>query len=94
MLFVIIHLKLFIINNFKINFRLIREEKMNVNQRHPLGWTPLHVAVINDKLENVKVLIAAGADPNAPDEFSNVYNTAVNKRMHAIDGNYSYTVEV
>lgn len=65
--------------------RLIREEKMNVNQKHPLGWTPLHVAVINDKLENVRVLLAAGADPNAPDEFSNVYNTAVNKRMHAID---------
>lgn len=65
--------------------RLIREENLNVNQRHPLGWTPLHVAVINDKLENVKVLLAAGADPNAPDEFSNVYNTAVNKRMHAID---------
>lgn len=71
----------------KIYFRLIKEEKLNVNQRHLLGWTPLQVAVINDKPENVKILLAAGADPNAPDEFSNVYNTAVNKRMHAIDGN-------
>lgn len=65
--------------------RLIKDEQLNVNQRHPLGWTPLHVAVINDKLENVRVLIEAEADLNAPDEFSNVFNTAVSKRMHAID---------
>ena len=47
------------------------------------------MAVINDKLENVRVLIEAEADLNAPDEFSNVFNTAVSKRMHAIDGNGS-----
>lgn len=31
--------------------------------------SPLHIAIINDKLEVVKVLINFGADPNIEDEF-------------------------
>ncbi|XP_054268937.1 caseinolytic peptidase B protein homolog [Macrosteles quadrilineatus] len=65
--------------------RMIAEEKVNVNQKHPLGWTALQVAVINNKVGNVKVLLAAGADPNVPDDFSNANKVAATKRLYAFD---------
>src|SRR5262245_35876548 len=45
-------------------------EKHQVNMKHPLGWTPLHVACVNDDMEAVKLLIKHGADPNIQDTFS------------------------
>ncbi|XP_065842377.1 mitochondrial disaggregase-like [Oscarella lobularis] len=35
---------------------------IDVNSTHELGWSTLHVAVINDQIEVVKVLLDAGAD--------------------------------
>uniref|UniRef100_A0A1B6LFU2 AAA+ ATPase domain-containing protein n=1 Tax=Graphocephala atropunctata TaxID=36148 RepID=A0A1B6LFU2_9HEMI len=65
--------------------RMIVEDKINVNQKHPLGWTALQVAIINNKMANAKVLLAAGADPNLPDDFSNVNKVAAAKRLYTLD---------
>lgn len=59
-----------------------------MNTRHPLGWTALQAAAINGKTEAVKFLLKNGADPNAGDEFVNVYKTAMEKGLHSLDGNY------
>lgn len=61
---------------------------MDVNSKHPLGWTALHVAAINGKSEVVKFLISNGADINAGDEFINVYKTAMEKGLHTLDGKF------
>lgn len=34
----------------------------------------------------VKVLLEAGADPNAGDEFNNVYDTSREKGIHSLEG--------
>ena len=52
--------------------------------RHPLGWGALHVAAINGRREVVRALIQAGADPNLPEEYVNIYNTAREKGMHSL----------
>lgn len=35
----------------------------------------------------VKVLLEAGADPNAGDHFNNVYETSREKGIHSLEGN-------
>ncbi|CAF3685833.1 unnamed protein product [Adineta steineri] len=60
--------------------KLIEQDKLDVNLRHPLGWTPLLVAVINNKIDCVKYLLSKGADPNQSDEFTNVQSMA--KKLH------------
>lgn len=60
---------------------------MDVNVRHPLGWTALQSAAINGRVDAVKILLEQGADINAGDDFINVYKTAMEKRMHPSDGN-------
>ncbi|XP_075214295.1 mitochondrial disaggregase-like isoform X2 [Lycorma delicatula] len=65
--------------------RLIKEDKCDVNMRHPLGWTLLHVAAINGKADNLKVLLDLGADPNLGDEYYNVYKTSQEKRAHLME---------
>lgn len=72
------------------DFRLVGEGA-DVNRRHPLGWTALHVASVNGKANAVVALLEAGADPNLGDEFINVQRTAIEKGLHAIHGK---TVEV
>lgn len=62
------------------------KDGIDVNTRHPLGWTTLHVAAINDKPEVIKLLLSKGADVNAGDDFSNVYKTAMEKGMPSLDG--------
>lgn len=68
---------------------------IDVNERHPLGWTALQAAAINGKGDAVKFLIEKGADLNAGDNFINVYKTAMQKGLHTIEGipdkiNYYY----
>ncbi|NXA38085.1 CLPB protein, partial [Eudromia elegans] len=58
----------------------------DVNARHGLGWTALMVAAINRNASVLKVLLAAGADPNLGDEFSSVYETAKEKGLHSLEG--------
>ncbi|KAG8226017.1 hypothetical protein J437_LFUL004138 [Ladona fulva] len=58
---------------------------VNVNERHKLGWTALHVAAINGNCEAVEILLKAGADPNLGDEFSNVYQTASERGLNSLD---------
>ncbi|XP_078062793.1 mitochondrial disaggregase-like, partial [Mustelus asterias] len=53
--------------------------------RHKLGWTPLMVAAMNKNHSVVKVLLAAGADPNLGDGFSNVYEMSREKRIHSLE---------
>lgn len=72
-------------------FRLI-SKGINVNERHELGWTALHVAVINGKTEIVKMLLAAGADPNERDEFITAQRTAKMKGLNSLDGKYTFLI--
>ncbi|KAF7386824.1 caseinolytic peptidase B protein isoform X1 [Vespula maculifrons] len=58
---------------------------IDVNERHPLGWTALQAAAINGKGDAVKFLIEKGADLNAGDNFINVYKTAMQKGLHTIE---------
>lgn len=63
----------------------IENSKLDVNMRHPLGWTPLHVAAINGKVDNVKVLLEAGANPNLGDLFNTVHRTAAEKKLNPFE---------
>uniref|UniRef100_A0A8C0J021 ClpB family mitochondrial disaggregase n=1 Tax=Chelonoidis abingdonii TaxID=106734 RepID=A0A8C0J021_CHEAB len=60
-------------------------EGTDVNARHKLGWTALMVAAINRNSSVVKILLAAGADPNLGDEFNSVYETAKEKGLHSLE---------
>lgn len=59
---------------------------IDVNTRHPLGWTALHTAAINKKVEIIKILLDNDVDVNAGDNFVNVYKTAMEKGLHSFDG--------
>lgn len=56
-----------------------------VNTRHTFGWTALMVAVVNEQYEMVKILLAAGADPNLGDNFINITRTASQKGIHRME---------
>ncbi|KAJ8919464.1 hypothetical protein NQ315_016564 [Exocentrus adspersus] len=64
--------------------RFIKEGR-DVNKRHPLGWTPLMVATVNEQYEVMELLLNAGADPNAPDNYINANRTANQVGLHPIE---------
>ena len=47
--------------------RLLAELGADLNLREDRGYTPLAVAVIDDKPESIQFLLEAGVDPNMPD---------------------------
>ncbi|XP_011681936.2 caseinolytic peptidase B protein homolog isoform X1 [Strongylocentrotus purpuratus] len=63
--------------------RLLRSG-FNVNARHQLGWTALHVATINRHEKALRALLKAGGDPNIGDEFSSVWQTAQEKSLNSL----------
>jgi len=65
--------------------RLLQNRSVDVRGRHELGWTALHLAAVNGRQEVVSILLDAGADPNAEDEFMNVYTTAREKQKHSLE---------
>ncbi|KAK5868509.1 hypothetical protein PBY51_009516 [Eleginops maclovinus] len=71
-------------NNSEDVARLVKEG-VDANQRHRLGWTALMVAAMNRQHSAVKVLLEAGADPNAGDDFNNVYDTSREKGIHSLE---------
>ncbi|KAM9318958.1 mitochondrial disaggregase [Pholidichthys leucotaenia] len=71
-------------NNAEDVVRLIKEG-VDPNHRHRLGWTALMVAAMNRHHSVVKVLLEAGTDPNAGDDFNNVYDTSREKGIHSLE---------
>ncbi|KAK9508951.1 hypothetical protein O3M35_006380 [Rhynocoris fuscipes] len=65
--------------------KYIEAGKIDVNKRHFLGWTALHLAAVSGNADTLKVLLDAGADPNIGDDFVNSYRTATEKGLHALD---------
>lgn len=65
--------------------RLLADKSVDPNCRHALGWTPLHVAAISGHGDCVLALLEAGADIDAGDEFSNVYQMAREKQLHSLE---------
>ena len=65
--------------------RLIQNKSVDVRGRHELGWTPLHLAAVRGRQEIVSLLLRAGAEVNAEEEFMNVYTTAREKRKHSLE---------
>eukprot|EP00117_Sycon_ciliatum_P035108 scpid44460/ scgid0898/ Caseinolytic peptidase B protein homolog; Suppressor of potassium transport defect 3 len=48
----------------------MKQDGLGVDEQHPLGWTLLHVAAAEQSTSCVQVLIDAGADVDAVDEYS------------------------
>ncbi|XP_028655215.1 caseinolytic peptidase B protein homolog [Erpetoichthys calabaricus] len=65
--------------------RRLLSEGLDLNYRHRLGWTALMVAAMNRSTLVVKELLAAGADPDLGDEFSNVYDMSRQKSIHSLE---------
>nr|XP_034299821.1 caseinolytic peptidase B protein homolog isoform X2 [Crassostrea gigas] len=49
---------------------------VDVNCRHQLGWTALHIAAINQDTRLLELLLRLGADPNIGDEYSTYFAIA------------------
>jgi ATP-dependent Clp protease ATP-binding subunit ClpB len=65
---------------------------IDVNCRHPLGWTALHTAVINANQPVVEFLVDNGVDINSKDEFSSAPRMASQERTSSTRGMCATTV--
>ena len=61
---------------------------VDINCRHPLGWSALHTAVVNTDWAVIEFLIENGADVNARDEFSSASRVAAQERVSSTRGTY------
>ncbi|RCH95406.1 hypothetical protein CU098_009650 [Rhizopus stolonifer] len=57
------------------------QPNFNPNVYHRYGWTPLHVAIIQDNETIVKFLLEKGADPNLQDQYYPRSHQAANTRQ-------------
>ncbi|XP_053399271.1 caseinolytic peptidase B protein homolog [Mercenaria mercenaria] len=71
-------------NGDNYSIRSIINSGVDINKRHLLGWTALHVAAINGNVNAIKQLLEAGADPNIGDEFSTINQVSREKEIHPI----------
>ena len=62
---------------------------VDINCRHPLGWTALHTAVINTNWPVIEFLIKNGVDINSKDEFSSAPRMAAQERVNSTQGMHS-----
>lgn len=67
-------------------FSFLKYNPKDVNQCHKFGWAPIHVAAVNNKYEQIEILINNGADPNISEGFSNSFNTSKKLRFNPVDG--------
>ncbi|XP_044254172.1 caseinolytic peptidase B protein homolog [Tribolium madens] len=67
------------------DLKTLINNKININARHELGWTPLMVAAVNNQYEAVKILLESGAEPNLGEEFISAKRTAKEKGLHPIE---------
>ncbi|XP_066925918.1 mitochondrial disaggregase-like [Clytia hemisphaerica] len=58
---------------------------VDVNSKHPLGWSAIHAAAFSGNSKAMKYLIEKGADVNVCDEYTSPYKIASHKRMHVLD---------
>lgn len=59
---------------------------VDVNSRHPLGWSALHTAVVNTNWPVIEFLVENGIDINAKDEFSSALRVAAQERVSTTQG--------
>ncbi|XP_063867476.1 mitochondrial disaggregase-like [Scylla paramamosain] len=58
---------------------------VDVNCQHPYGWRAIHAAAINSRSQAVNFLLSQGADPNLPDNFSNIFQVARENRTSPVN---------
>ncbi|KAJ8982663.1 hypothetical protein NQ317_019064 [Molorchus minor] len=61
------------------------KDGIDINKRHRLGWTALMVATANEQYDIIELLLKAGADPNAADNYVNANRTASQVGLHPIE---------
>lgn len=66
-------------------FQELIKKGVDVNCRHPYGWRAIHAAAINSRSQAVKFLLSQGADPNLPDNFSNIFQVSVTGFVGLLD---------
>ncbi|XP_014291431.1 mitochondrial disaggregase [Halyomorpha halys] len=65
--------------------KFLKDGSVDANLKHHLGWTALHLAAVNGNSEILKILIEAGCDVNAGDEYINNYRTAHEKGLNTFE---------
>lgn len=65
---------------------------VDVNCRHPLGWTALHTAIVNANWPVVEFLVDNGVDINSKDEFSSAPRMAAQERAGSTQGIHTHVL--
>lgn len=65
--------------------KYLKQTEGDINQRHELGWAAIHVAAVNRQPKILQLLLENGADPDLPDDFVNIYQTAREKKIQSLD---------
>lgn len=73
---------------FIFTFRFLKDNPKQVNKCHTFGWAPIHVAAVNNKYQQIEVLLKCGADPDIGEGFSNYYNVSRKKNVHPNESKY------